>query len=607
MSSNLNGVSGLRDTPMVPATPAGSVGGARAIVRVTPAAPAEGVGTDGLLSRSGLRRDALFDTADLLETREPIPRGATAMGLAQARTALLRQLPGDALAALDQVWSGAQRSEEGWYLRAGALTVLGLPGEGERVASEGLDRRPTSLALRYLQSVTRAMTGDWSGARVALTGALDLAPDDPVLRLQHAVVLARQGHLRDASEIVAAVQQQFAEHPAVGWVRAILRSLTADRARRESRATTFPDDEDFGSGAPFIARSDDDPVGGTTAREASPFPAMGDDDDEGRTGAGPVDDDSVPWSPADGGDLVEHAFGSLGARIVRRTEGLPTADMRGLMRALSAGGALMGSCTPEQAHAARTLVGQLLDATRQLEASTVVRPTPSVGLAALLGALRRNDPAEAVRLWQRVRIVVTPGAHRLVQALLDGARGGPGPATDTSPRHGRTDTGVDWTMSSAGIVRNGHDGGALLPVRFGLSLLTDAPELRTDTSDLPDSLSAATNRMVPTAGAEFDGLRAGHMFTPRTPGMGVASEGAVQGEATGLGWGGARAADLLHHPPQREADAAGARIAAVLCVVLAVGASVIGFNAVAIALAAGAAWLGMRRSAAGSFRANDRH
>jgi len=41
-------------------------------------------------------------------------------------------------------------------------------------------------------------------------------------------------------------------------------------------------------------------------------------------------------------------------------------------------------------------------------------------------------------------------------------------------------------------------------------------------------------------------------------------------------------------------------------VVLAVGASVVGFNAVAIALAVGAAWLGMRRSTAGSFRANDR-
>lgn len=603
MSSNVNGVPGLRGTPITPATSTRPVGGARAVVRVTPTVSTERIGTDGPLSRSGLPLDALFETADLLETREPLPRGATAMGLAQARTALLRQLPGDALAALDDVWSGAQRSEEGWYLRAGALTVLGLPGEGERVASEGLDLRPTSLALRYLQSVTRAMTGDWSGARAALTNALDAAPEDPVLRLQQAVVLARQGHLSDASEIVAAVQQQFVDHPAVGWARAVLRTVATDRARRESRETISADDEGFASVVSFIdLPADDEPISRTTPRDTTRAAGPGLDDEIDAAAV----DESVRWSPTDGGDLVEHAFASLGARLVRRPEGLPTADMRVLMRALSAGGTLMGSCTPEQAHAARTLIGQLLDATRHLEASTVVRPTPSVGLAALLAALRRHDPAEALRLWQRSSIAVAPGARRLVQALLDGARGGPDQAAESSPQRGRTDTGVDWTMSSAGIVRNERDGAALLPVRFGLSLLTDAPEVRSDAADLAGAPSAAANSVMYTPGAGFEGIRDGRAFTPRTPGMGVASDLVVQGEATGLGWVGARAADLLQGPQQRETEAAGARIAAVLCVVLAVGASVVGFNAVAIALAVGAAWLGMRRSTAGSFRANDR-
>ena len=280
MSSNVNGVPGLRGTPITPATSTRPVGGARAVVRVTPTVSTERIGTDGPLSRSGLPLDALFETADLLETREPLPRGATAMGLAQARTALLRQLPGDALAALDDVWSGAQRSEEGWYLRAGALTVLGLPGEGERVASEGLDLRPTSLALRYLQSVTRAMTGDWSGARAALTNALDAAPEDPVLRLQQAVVLARQGHLSDASEIVAAVQQQFVDHPAVGWARAVLRTVATDRARRESRETISADDEGFASVVSFIdLPADDEPISRTTPRDTTRAAGPGLDDE----------------------------------------------------------------------------------------------------------------------------------------------------------------------------------------------------------------------------------------------------------------------------------------------------------------------------------------
>lgn len=76
------------------------------------------------------------------------------------------------------------------------------------------------------------------------------------------------------------------------------------------------------------------------------------------------------------------------------------------------------------------------------------------------------------------------------------------------------------------------------------------------------------------------------------------SAAVVRGEATGMGWGAAQAANALTGEPHRGADAegSGVRIVAVLCVALAVGASMLGFNAVAIALAAGAVWLGMRRS-----------
>ncbi|MFO0205060.1 MAG: hypothetical protein ACK54L_02735, partial [Betaproteobacteria bacterium] len=76
----------------------------------------------------------LLLTADILEQRDGVAPVALEMGLEGARAALLRHQPGDALAALERVWSTAQRSEEGWYLRSGALTVMGLPGEGDRIA-----------------------------------------------------------------------------------------------------------------------------------------------------------------------------------------------------------------------------------------------------------------------------------------------------------------------------------------------------------------------------------------------------------------------------------------------------------------------------------------
>lgn len=612
MSSHLNGVHGLRGTPITPPSPTRAVGTSRAVVRVTPAAPGQGVDTGQPLSRSGLSLEALLGADDLLEARAEVRQGATAMGLSQARTALLRQLPGDALAALDDVWSGAQRSEEGWYLRAGALTVLGLPGEGDRVATEGLAQRPASLALRYLQSVARSVNGDWQGARAALAEALDAAPADPVLRLQQAVVLGRQGHLADANEIIAEVQQQGTEHPAVDWARGIVRGLTADRARGEARQTMR-----MASGEFAVVDADD--LSGSTG------PATTDGVRDGRSGVRPdmqdavqdaLADDAVRWSPADGGDLVEHAFASLGARLVQRGDGLPANDMRVLMRALSAGGTLMGSCTPDQAHAARTLLGQLLESIRQLDASTVIRPTPSVGLAALLAALRRDDHAEAGRLWRRSSIAVPPGARRLMQALLDGARAvRETSASAASDARGATDTTPDRNaemrrfrqdgVSFASIVRNERDDGVLLPVRFGLSLLREAPdpvagEYGGDYRDEYRGESgafAAIHGRVGTPPMSLEGLARGPRTPGGVPGADVAAA-VVQGEATGMGWGAARAANSLtgESPRVGDTEGSGVRIVAVLCVALAVGASVLGFNAVAIALAAGAVWLGMRRS-----------
>lgn len=64
-------------------------------------------------------------------------------------------------------------------------------------------------------------------------------------------------------------------------------------------------------------------------------------------------------------------------------------------------------------------------------------------------------------------------------------------------------------------------------------------------------------------------------------------------EQAGLGWGAAMSA-----PRSRDewADGAGVRAVALVCVVMAMGALVTGHGIVAIALGAGSAWLGLRRS-----------
>lgn len=96
----------------------------------------------------------------VVPTWQPGVLAAVDAGLDTARGALLAGLPVDAIAALDSVWEHAKFAEAGWYLRAAALLTLGLPGESERVVQEGITVRPSSVALRHLESLARQMLED---------------------------------------------------------------------------------------------------------------------------------------------------------------------------------------------------------------------------------------------------------------------------------------------------------------------------------------------------------------------------------------------------------------------------------------------------------------
>lgn len=529
----------------------------RPVVRSRSLVPVEKVGPRPLpsmgapLDRSGVGLDDLLDAPDLVDARLAVAPVALEMGLESARAQLLRQLPGDALVSLDAVWPGAATTEEGWYLRSGALTVLGHPGDGERVASAGLESQPTSHALRLLQSVARTILGDLSGARAALAPALDAAPGNPVLNAQQAVVLARQGHVDDAGALLERVALETPDHPAVAWARSAVRTVRADRAR--SGARPVPDD---------TPRSPS-PSGLYAVHEELLDEPL--DDRESAT----VESATIEATPdlafadEEHGDLVTAAFVNLGRRLAHTTDDGLIRMARTLLRACSTGGTLASACRPEDAHAARQVLTALLVVIRQDAAVSSPLGTLMAHWYPLVRESFESDSGdrlgEASRVLSRAGASVPPAVGRLLEVLLEGATRAGGTAHDreaaTCPRQGVTGEVSVFTPLA-------HDRGPLVPVRLGLSLLTDSAATR----------AFARSQVIEEA--------------PTVP---------PYGELTGEGMGSTRAnAEPLRAVPA--GPSAGATLPVLLCAAGAVLAALNGAALLTGVLGAGAALLVLRRA-----------
>ncbi len=605
MSANLSGVPAIRVPSSLPPGEDGpalsrlATGQAGALRPVRPAEPIAGATSGTPLSRSGISSELLFgEDADLLVERVPVPRGAVAMGLSQARSALLRHLPTDALAALDDVWAGAEGLEEGWYLRSGALTVLGLPGEGDRVAGEGLARQPMSVALRYLQAIARLSLGDVSPAQAALSEALELAPDSQRLRLVKAVLLSRQGHGEHAREILEGVASEVQDHPAINWARGLLRTSRADEARGQARSTSL-----LASGGFAAVDEGTAELPTPTARDMA----------AGRWGSAgkPLLEQSFA---AIGAELswVENSTGSNGesARLDSVRVNTASQSVRALRKLLASGGVLVGSATSGQVHIARGLLSQLLDAINRAPSGVPVGvpvvPTPTHtgnGAALLFAAIAAGNLPRARRLWLRSAASFAPASRPLMEALLGGmaARSGNVEAFD-SPAVGSL------------IVQNGSDHQSLEPIRFGLSLLQEpsdtGPEngLLTRRGITPlglEGIDLAENGPPVSTSRIVVGRAAGSGSWPIAQGHTAEVPGIRVGEAAGSGWGAAIAAAQATGNAERDAVArsgapdSGSRAlqwVAAVCILLAVVAGLNGYNAVAVAFAVGAAWMGLRRN-----------
>lgn len=641
MPPDVTGVNGATGgVPLPPSAPVRPVGPSRAVVPVEKTGPRATPGANSPLGRSGVSLVDLLFSPDVVETRSAVAPVAMEMGMEEARGQLLRQRPSESLVALDAVWARAQHSEEGWYLRSGALTVLGLPGEGERVAAEALVSRPASLALRLVQSVARALMGDLSGARAALAPALETAPDDPVLTAQQAVVLARQGHLDDARHELDRLSVLYADHPAFVWARTAIRSAQADRTRRESMPLRDPVSD---RGTPLDG--DDAAVADAIVPDAVVADVP---DDLADNAPGTVTDravDDVPDVDADpiavwrgSGDVLESAFGRLGARVASMGPDDVVRTARLLMRACASGGALASACTPEQAHAARSVLSSLMVVVQGDEGS----PSPITPLVSQLWPLLRGVAGdesapirgggdrdrrleEATRVLRRQGSAVPAPARRLLEVLIDaiawhtsreaGSDGTIDPVYSAAPRAAAAPRASARTESAATdplvFDRDDRDSGPLIPVRLGLSLLTDTPATRAVERTLERSLVVeGTGAGGGTVGAGAAGLpdsatgavagAAAQAPFRRTPGGTVViGDDLVGAELSGAGWGAAREAAYGAGAANSGGDGGRspsfASIAAAMCVVAALGAAANGATLVAALLVGAALWLGSRR------------
>lgn len=587
MPSDITGPTRV-DRPLPPPTRSSGVGGvssSQAVVRVTPVDPQQRTDVPSqLLGRSGLDLYELLATNDLVTPRPTTGNVALDVGLEQARSALLRNLPGDALAALDGVWDAARRTEEGWYLRSGALLVLGLPGEGDRVATDGLTARPQSSALRFIQSLARLVVNDAAGARVAIQEALQRVPNDPTLLVQQALVQAKQGNKQPAISLFADLQTSVPDHPALAWGRAAMKVIVAEATRQQSRPT------------PVTWPTVPEPQTGSVDGAIDIFPEQ--------TGALP----SV--APRVSSDVATAALERFGASIASRPMTEIGREARLLLRAFSAGGTLVASATPEQAHAARVL----LSAVAQWASGDVPEiPSPMHTLVTQLVPLVQHGRLdEAQRLLRRQGTVAREPIGRLLMSVLMGAdqQHAPDGATarsrlSTTPVYNAALAADSMTPGGGvGVVREDKDRGAVVPIRLGLALLEESAPERKRVSGAQKAWSAMTGRdvydndrlspsMLHGVHVELAGItpRDNLSVFDRLSGR-VAS--ITSPEERGLGWGAARAA--AESQPSEWSEGAGMRAVALVCVVLAAGTLIAGYGAFAIALAVGAAWLGLRRS-----------
>lgn len=544
------------------------------------------------LDRSGIELARLMADDDRISVRAGSTAQQLSARLEAARGALVANRAADALALLDEGWSTAQRTEEGWYLRGGSLAALGLPGEALRVASDALRQLPDSIALRYLSALARLTAGDNAGARTLLQEVLAEAPEEPVLLAQYAVTLSGAGRREAALRILRQLVAQSPAHPAVAYAEARLAADHANNARHASRE--FQEDaagqpsgitRDAGSGA--------DAAGGT-----------GRADGTGGTG-GAHRGTSPAWSTS--ADSIESLMHRLSALL---DDGRPPAatvesEIRLMLRAISAGGTLASSGTPRQLHAARSVLTALLAVITETGSESNSSGEP---LREILVHIRDGRFGEARQSLVRNEGTLSASVRSLLRALLG----------DHEPRRSARGTSLsgftaaDPEVLTDRALQEAHKS-VIGPVRLGLSLVSERVIAGIGTALISGGVWEDTVHFGAVQGERADGEvpSAGHashaaqyagVLSRGTPLRLAALNGSgepvadIADPTRSVGWDAApdltgarrRNSELL---PGTEGWA---QILAIACAGLATLAMMTGRNVIAFALFGGVAWLAFR-------------
>jgi len=241
--------------------PVSSVGPARVGADPTPLPQ----GTPATATGTGLRDDAPISLAGWLEQGDVLPDTTKlALALESATRALQSGRPGAVLAELDAVWSHQLAADSPWYLRIGALQLLGRTVDAEQVLRDAVSRLPRSAAILYLLGVHIMHRGQVEAAKLANDHALALHPTEPLLWLQRAA-LAKQNGLPDlAASTMQHAQTLAPTFPANDWLSMLVRlgeprgrtpTPTYQRAIGRLTPSTLPAIEEQGGGRAFTAQA----------------------------------------------------------------------------------------------------------------------------------------------------------------------------------------------------------------------------------------------------------------------------------------------------------------------------------------------------------------
>lgn len=496
--------------------PISSLPTTRAITPVTPVAPQAVQDPEkSPLQRSGLSVHELFATPDQIVVRSRTPAVALELGLEQARGSMVRNHPADALAALDEVWSGAKHTETGWYLRGGSLALLGLPGEAARVATEAVQNNPQSAANHFLNALALFTLGETGAAQQALEDAAAHSDPDALLMVQQALIEAKRGNTSAAEDTLRRVAARWPDHPALQYGRDTLkevqRNLARDRQRTPAHVVQSPIVKSNVEPSPV-----DEPIVRTPATSRTPVALnalMGDEmsNVEGR---------------AFTRDVVAESFNNLGSQLATGTKRQVLVEARLLVGALSAGGTLAQSMAPARAHAARAVVGAIVEALNSnVTADALGWEAESVdgqwqradrrdselrnasidngsalhqATRALLEAIRDGRLADADVQLKKARGSLGESTFALLRSLLRAAD--PEGGQSHTDAHGRAAQSAYENGTTA--VRDGFSAHNLLaPLRLGLALLPEEELSATNYRIPSDSDATVTYAASAAAGA----------------------------------------------------------------------------------------------------------